>query len=73
MRRDSKGDWADRFNQFLKDNPSMTMQEAGEDTDQYFSDKALDRQYQHGFRAGWNAGVTGDEKALKQISNRDKQ
>ncbi len=32
--------------------------------------RLLGRQYRNGFLAGWNAGVSGDEKTLKLVQNR---
>lgn len=30
----------------------------------------LDREYRNGFRAGWNAGINGDEDLLRQVNER---
>lgn len=34
------------------------------------TDEKCDRHYRAGFTAGWNAGVSGDEKTREQVENR---
>lgn len=33
-------------------------------------DSSIDRAYRNGFRAGWNAGINGDEDLLRQVNER---